>query len=45
MNEQQFGECVASLRDAQVKTISGAGHMLHHEQPEQVAALIELFLH
>jgi pimeloyl-ACP methyl ester carboxylesterase len=25
-------------------TVTGAGHMLHHEQPEQVARLIEEFL-
>ncbi|MCG2634279.1 MAG: alpha/beta hydrolase [Gammaproteobacteria bacterium] len=28
----------------QTATVTGAGHMMHHEQPEQVAALIEGFL-
>lgn len=27
-----------------VKTLAHAGHMMHHEQPEQVAALIDAFL-
>jgi len=29
---------------APVATIDGAGHMLHHDQPAGVAALIEPFL-
>jgi pimeloyl-ACP methyl ester carboxylesterase len=31
------------FRDLQIETIANAGHMLHHEQPEQVARLIEKF--
>jgi pimeloyl-ACP methyl ester carboxylesterase len=27
-----------------IETIAGAGHMLHHERPEEVARLIEEFL-
>jgi pimeloyl-ACP methyl ester carboxylesterase len=26
-------------------TVSDAGHMLHHDQPAQVAGLMENFLH
>jgi pimeloyl-ACP methyl ester carboxylesterase len=32
------------FRDVTPVTIEGAGHMLHHERPEEVAALIERFL-
>lgn len=32
------------MADVQVATVGGAGHMLHIEQPGQVAALIEPFL-
>ncbi|MET0988205.1 MAG: alpha/beta hydrolase [Steroidobacteraceae bacterium] len=41
---QEFAEFVAMLRDVQVETVAGAGHMLHHEQPEKVAQHIEQFL-
>jgi pimeloyl-ACP methyl ester carboxylesterase len=34
----------AVFRHLRIETISGAGHMLHHEQPEEVACLIESFL-
>jgi pimeloyl-ACP methyl ester carboxylesterase len=38
----------ARLRDVfknvRIETIAGAGHMLHHERPEEVARLIEEFL-
>ena len=27
-----------------IKTIRGAGHMIHHERPEETAALLEEFL-
>ncbi|MFZ9406805.1 MAG: alpha/beta fold hydrolase [Burkholderiaceae bacterium] len=33
--------CIASIDEV---TLSDAGHMLHHDQPEQVAALIERFM-
>ena len=33
------------LSDMRVGHISDAGHMLHHDQPEQLARLIEGFLH
>lgn len=42
-SEQQFAELLAALRNAEVATLAG-GHMLHHEQPERVAQLIEQFL-
>jgi pimeloyl-ACP methyl ester carboxylesterase len=32
------------FQDLRIKTIAGAGHMLHHERPEEVARLIERFL-
>jgi pimeloyl-ACP methyl ester carboxylesterase len=32
------------FRNATLVTIPGAGHMMHHEQPEQVAAAIQSFL-
>lgn len=32
------------LRDLRRETIVGAGHMLHHDQPEALARLIETFL-
>lgn len=41
---QEFAEFVATLRDVHVETIAGAGHMLHHEQPDKVAQHIEQFL-
>jgi pimeloyl-ACP methyl ester carboxylesterase len=34
-------QCIRSLRR---ETVAGAGHMLHHDQPVAVAALIEEFL-
>ena len=35
---------VAVLKSAQVARVADAGHMLHHDQPRQVARLIEEFL-
>jgi pimeloyl-ACP methyl ester carboxylesterase len=35
---------VASFRDGRMTTIADAGHMLHHDQPAGVAAVIEPFL-
>ena len=32
------------FRDLRIETIADAGHMLHHERPEEVARLIEEFL-
>jgi len=38
--DEHFRELFRELR---IETIAHAGHMLHHEQPEQVAQLIEKF--
>ena len=35
---------VATFRDGRLTTIADAGHMLHHDQPSRVAAVIEPFL-
>jgi len=34
----------AAFRDLKYQTVKDAGHMLHHDQPEEVARLIEAFL-
>ena len=34
----------AMFRDITLVTVAGAGHMMHHEHPERVAAAIETFL-
>lgn len=34
----------ALIRNATFATVSGAGHMMHHERPEELASLIERFL-
>lgn len=34
----------ASIPGVRIETVKDAGHMLHHERPEAVAALIEAFL-
>ncbi len=40
----EYHERLQKLPDARVAVIEDAGHMLHHDQPEQLAALIEQFL-
>jgi pimeloyl-ACP methyl ester carboxylesterase len=40
----EFHERLKSVRQLQQARIQDAGHMLHHDQPEQLAALIENFL-
>jgi pimeloyl-ACP methyl ester carboxylesterase len=35
---------IGFIRDVRTATINDAGHMLHHDQPEALAALIEQFL-
>lgn len=32
------------FRDLRIETLAGAGHMLHHERPQEVARLVEEFL-
>jgi pimeloyl-ACP methyl ester carboxylesterase len=39
----EFKARFAAFRDWREKMIEDAGHMVHHDQPEQVAALIEAF--
>jgi pimeloyl-ACP methyl ester carboxylesterase len=43
-NEQEWQRRMAAFRDLRLASVDGAGHMLHHDQPEQVARLIEEFL-
>lgn len=35
---------ITHIRNVRTATIADAGHMLHHDQPEQLAALVEQFL-
>lgn len=39
----QYHERLQSVPDARVARVEDAGHMLHHDQPERVAELIEQF--
>ena len=41
---EQYHERLKSIRDCKVAVVQDAGHMLHHDQPEAVAQLIEDFL-
>ena len=40
----QYHERLKQVAQARVAVIQDAGHMLHHDQPEQLATLIEGFL-
>ena len=40
----EYHERLKQVPDARVETVDDAGHMLHHDQPARVAALIEAFL-
>ncbi len=40
---EQYHERLQSVPDARVERVEDAGHMLHHDQPATVAALIEGF--
>jgi pimeloyl-ACP methyl ester carboxylesterase len=40
----EYHERLKSVPDARVARIEDAGHMLHHDQPEQLATLLEDFL-
>ena len=40
----EYHERLKQVRQARVAVIQDAGHMLHHDQPEQLATLIEGFL-
>jgi pimeloyl-ACP methyl ester carboxylesterase len=40
----QYHERLRSVPDARTAVVQDAGHMLHHDQPEQLARLLESFL-
>jgi pimeloyl-ACP methyl ester carboxylesterase len=44
LSEAQYAERRAAFRDLRYATVADAGHMLHHDQPERVARLVEDFL-
>ncbi len=44
LSEQELAERRAAFKDLRQVTVRDAGHMLHHDQPERVARLIEEFL-
>jgi pimeloyl-ACP methyl ester carboxylesterase len=44
LSEQALAERRAAFKDLRQVTVLDAGHMLHHDQPAQVARLIEEFL-
>ncbi len=44
LDEAQHADRRAAFQNLQYKTVEEAGHMLHHDQPEAVARLIEDFL-
>ncbi|MGH8742312.1 MAG: alpha/beta fold hydrolase, partial [Burkholderiales bacterium] len=40
----QYAERRAAFRNLRYESIADAGHMLHHDQPEALARLLEAFL-
>ena len=44
LDAAQLAERRAAFRDLRYERVPDAGHMLHHDQPEAVARLIEGFL-
>jgi pimeloyl-ACP methyl ester carboxylesterase len=44
LTPEELAQRRAAFRNLQYHTVKDAGHMLHHDQPEQVARLIEAFL-
>jgi len=44
MDPAHVAERRSAFRDVRYATVPDAGHMLHHDQPQAVAALIEAFL-
>jgi len=44
LNESQIAERRAAFRDLRDARVADAGHMLHHDQPQAVARLLEQFL-
>ena len=41
---QDYHQRLASVRDCRVAVVEDAAHMLHHDQPLQLARLVEEFL-
>jgi pimeloyl-ACP methyl ester carboxylesterase len=41
---EEFHERLQSVRDLRLEHVADAGHMLHHDQPERLAQLIEDFI-
>ncbi len=41
---EEFEQRSAAIRRLRVETLTGAGHMMHHDQPRALARLIEAFL-
>lgn len=41
---RDYHERLRSVRDCRIAVVPDAGHMLHHDQPEQLARLLEDFL-
>ena len=41
---EEYHERLKNVADARTAVIADAGHMLHHDQPEQLARLIVDFL-
>jgi len=44
LDAAQYAERRTAFRNLRYVTVSNAGHMLHHDQPERVARLLEEFL-
>lgn len=44
LDAAQYAERRAAFRNLRYVTLSNAGHMLHHDQPQQLARLLEEFL-
>ena len=44
ISPNEFKQRIASIPDLRHAVIPDAGHMLHHDQPEKLAQLIEEFL-
>jgi pimeloyl-ACP methyl ester carboxylesterase len=44
LTKEAYEERRAAFRDLRYETVPNAGHMLHHDQPEAVARLLEAFL-
>jgi pimeloyl-ACP methyl ester carboxylesterase len=45
IDAEEYAQRRAAFRGLRYVTVQGAGHMLHHDRPEEIARLIETFLH